>query len=139
MSESCHNRIKIATILLLGVFAVTQQSGQQGEQSFAIATAPAVKQITPPARMIAPPARAVEPILKLSITVDDPTHLKVNIGQKIKVGQVISDNTIERTRLLRQRQSVQLQIQNLKSKPIPQPIPPVAPPALFPVPLHRQR
>ncbi len=80
------------------------------------------------------PQKTIDRALRLAVTVDDPSHLKVSIGQEIKAGQVISDNTIERDRLLRQRQSIELQIQNLKSKPIPKPAPPASPPPLSPIP-----
>jgi hypothetical protein len=63
-------------------------------------------------------------ILKLSITVDDPSYLLVKEQDTVKIGQVISDNTLERNRLNRNRQSISLQIQNLKSRQILEPTPP---------------
>lgn len=73
-------------------------------------------------------------ILKLSVTVDHPSFLKVRLGDALKENQVIADNTNERNRLLRQRESVQLQINNLKSQPILKPTPPTAPPLIAPIP-----
>lgn len=75
-----------------------------------------------------------QPSLKLTITVDDPSHLKVKEGDEIREGQVIAENTIERDRLKKQRQSIVLNIENIKSKPIPKPIPPAATPPLKPLP-----
>jgi hypothetical protein len=76
--------------------------------------------------------------LRMSISVDNPSFLKVKIGQEIKKGNVISDNSTERDRLDKQKQSIKLQIDNLKSKVIPQPFKPTLalglkplPPAIF--------
>lgn len=76
--------------------------------------------------------------LKMSISVDNPSYLLVRVGQKIAKGDVISDNSTERDRLLKQRQSITLQIRNLKDKAIPKPFKPTAalgpkplPPAIF--------
>ncbi|NJL64804.1 MAG: hypothetical protein HC903_27060 [Methylacidiphilales bacterium] len=40
-----------------------------------------------------------QPLLRLTITVDDPSHLKVKEGEEIRIGQIIADNSIERERL----------------------------------------
>lgn len=76
--------------------------------------------------------------LRMSISVDNPSFLKVKLNQEIKKGDVISDNSTERDRLLKQKQSVTLQIDNLKSKVIPEPFKPTQalglkplPPAIF--------
>ena len=76
--------------------------------------------------------------LRMSISVDNPSFLKVKVGQEIKKGDVISDNSTERDRLDKQKKSVKLQIDNLKSKVIPQPFKPTQalgikplPPAIF--------
>ncbi|BAZ33627.1 hypothetical protein NIES4074_61410 (plasmid) [Cylindrospermum sp. NIES-4074] len=63
--------------------------------------------------------------LKMSISVDSPSFLKVQLGDEIKEGQVISDNSTERQRLERQKKSIQLQIDNLNSKTL---IAPTSPP-----------
>lgn len=63
--------------------------------------------------------------LRMSISVDNPSFLKVKVGQTIKKDDVISDNSTERDRLARQRQSVKLQIDNLSSKNIPKPFEPI--------------
>lgn len=76
--------------------------------------------------------------LRMSISVDNPSFLKVKVGQEIKKGDVISDNSTERDRLNKQKKSVTLQIDNLKSKTIPEPFKPTRqlgikplPPAIF--------
>lgn len=72
--------------------------------------------------------------LRLTVTVNSPDHLKVEQGEQIKEGAIIADNSLERERLRRQRKSVVLQINNLKSKSIPKPFQPKAPPKLTPLP-----
>ncbi|MHC5732563.1 MAG: hypothetical protein ACYTXY_52625, partial [Nostoc sp.] len=74
----------------------------------------------------------------MSISVDNPSFLKVKLNQEIKKGDVISDNSTERDRLDKQKKSVKLQIDNLKSKVIPEPFKPTQalglkplPPAIF--------
>lgn len=76
--------------------------------------------------------------LRMSISVDNPSFLKVRVGQEIKKGDVISDNSTERDRLNKQKTSVKLQIDNLKGKAIPKPFEPRVtvgvkrlPPAIF--------
>ncbi|MHC5611914.1 MAG: HlyD family secretion protein [Nostoc sp.] len=76
--------------------------------------------------------------LRMSISVDNPSFLKVKLNQEIKKGDVISDNSTERDRLDKQKKSVKLQIDNLKSKVIPEPFKPTQalglkplPPAIF--------
>lgn len=69
--------------------------------------------------------------LKMSISVDSPSFLKVQLGDEIKEGDVISDNSTERQRLERQKKSIKLQIDNLSSKTL---IAPTSPP---PTPLLR--
>ncbi|MBD2770677.1 hypothetical protein [Iningainema tapete] len=72
--------------------------------------------------------------LRLTVTVEDTSFLLVKEGQEIKVGDTITDNKLERDRLNKQRQAVTLQIDNLKSKPIPEPIKPIKPPKLAQLP-----
>ncbi|MEA5553327.1 hypothetical protein VB713_20520 [Anabaena cylindrica UHCC 0172] len=70
--------------------------------------------------------------LKMSISVNSPSFLKVKLGDEIKEGDIISDNSTERQRLQRQKKSIQLQIDNLNSKTL---IPPTQP---LPTPLLRE-
>lgn len=72
--------------------------------------------------------------LNLTVSVDSPEFLLVKVGQEIKKGDVISDNSLERSRLDKQRKSLLLQINNLKTKTIPAPLSPKKPPTLVPLP-----
>jgi multidrug resistance efflux pump len=72
-------------------------------------------------------------LLKMSISVDNQSFLKVKLNDKIKIGDVISDNSHERQRLDRQRQAIKLQIDNLNSKTLIAPTPPL--PLPLPLPL----
>lgn len=72
--------------------------------------------------------------LNLTISVDSPEFLIVKVGQEIKKGDLISDNRLERSRLDKQRKSLLLQINNLKTKTIPAPLSPKKPPTLVPLP-----
>jgi hypothetical protein len=81
-----------------------------------------------------PPTTNNQQNLKLVLTVDDPSFLKIKEGEKISKGQILTDNSIERSRLSKQRQSIALQIQNLQSKKIPSPIAPNPPSQIAPVP-----
>ncbi|YAF99283.1 MAG: hypothetical protein AB3A66_27975 (plasmid) [Nodularia sp. CChRGM 3473] len=63
--------------------------------------------------------------LRMVLTVDDPSFLKVRLNDEIKKGDIISDNSTERQRLERQKKSIQLQIENLNSKVL---IAPTSPP-----------
>lgn len=72
--------------------------------------------------------------LRLTVTVNSPEHLKVKEGEEIDKGEIIADNSLERERLRRQRKSVVLQINNLRSKSIPKPFQPKPPPKLAPLP-----
>ncbi|GAA6619220.1 hypothetical protein [Scytonema sp. NUACC26] len=90
--------------------------------------------------LVSPSQENTEPVtkenrnLRLALTVDDPSFLKVKEGDKIGIGQILTDNSIERKRLTKQRQSIALQIQNLQSKKIPEPIAPNPPSQINPVP-----
>ncbi|MEA5578725.1 hypothetical protein [Anabaena sp. UHCC 0451] len=62
--------------------------------------------------------------LRMSLSVDNPSYLKVRLNDEIKIGDIISDNSTERQRLERQKKSIKLQIDNLKSKTLIAPTPP---------------
>jgi hypothetical protein len=63
-------------------------------------------------------------LLKMSISVDNQSFLKVKLNDEIKKGDVISDNSNERQRLDRQKKAIKLQIDNLNSKTLIAPTPP---------------
>lgn len=90
-----------------------------------------------PVRQVAPEklvSKTENRPLNLTISVDSPEFLLVKVGQEIKKGDVISDNSLERSRLDKQRKSLLLQINNIKAKTIPVPSEPKKPPALVPLP-----
>ncbi len=68
--------------------------------------------------------------LRMSISVDNPSFLKVQVNDEIKTGDIISDNSNERQRLDRQKKSIKLQIENLNSKTLIAPTPPPPTPLL---------
>lgn len=72
--------------------------------------------------------------LRISLTVDDPSFLKVKEGQEVRQGDALIDNTLERQRLDRQRKGITLQIDNLKSKLLPKPFEPKTTPPLASLP-----
>jgi hypothetical protein len=53
--------------------------------------------------------------LKLKLTLDDPADLKVNLGDEVSKGQVISDRPSARNQLEQQRQAIQLQLEHLNA------------------------
>ncbi|MEA5595706.1 hypothetical protein [Rivularia sp. UHCC 0363] len=129
------NEFKQALCVCVGVavlgLTVPKLSGINNSTNAVAQTKP----VTTPQNIVKlQPGIKPQPLLKLTITVDDPTHLKVKEGEEIKIGQIIADNSIERDRLSKQRQSILLQINNLKSKPIPAPIKPSPPPPIVQLP-----
>jgi len=82
--------------------------------------------ITPSVR-ISPPVQIVKPRdrpLRLSITVNDTSYLRVGAGDTIKEGDILVDNTEERSRLTAQKQTTSIEINRLKDKQIFSPLPP---------------
>lgn len=53
--------------------------------------------------------------LKLKLTLDDPTDLKVKPGDSVRKGQVIGDRTSARTQLEYQRQAIRLKLEYLNA------------------------
>jgi hypothetical protein len=77
------------------------------------------------------PASTVEPVpirtprnnsvpreLKLKLTMDAPTDLKVKQGDRVRKGQMISDRTSARKQLEQQRQAIRLKLENLNTESI---------------------
>ena len=93
----------------------------------AIAESPAVTQTVSPT---VPPRRtqSLEPrSIKIDLTLTSPQDLKVKPGDEVKPGQILSDRTTERQRLLNQKRQLQISLKKLEI-PIPvitspQPIP----------------
>jgi len=70
------------------------------------------------------PINKVDRPLHLSVTVEDPSFLRIRVGDTIKPGDILADNVKERSRLNLQKQSISLQISRLKDKVIIAPLPP---------------
>lgn len=71
--------------------------------------------------------------LTISVSVTDPTDLKVSQGDRISQGQLIADRTRERERLEAQQAQLQLTVERLEGATITTPLPPMtAPPILEP-------
>jgi DNA repair exonuclease SbcCD ATPase subunit len=123
---------KVITACCIGIVGLLAIRDRQVESNIAVA-----KNVTPQVQIQTQPVakqHSQQRILKLSLTVDRPSFLRVREGDFIKAEQVIADNTYERNRLLSQRKSIELQLKNLQSKPLPKPTPPIAPPKAKPIP-----
>jgi multidrug resistance efflux pump len=92
-------------------------------------TAPKTETVVDEEELPSSPLQKDRP-LKMSISVDNPSFLKVRLNDEIKTGDVISDNSNERQRLERQKKSIKLQIENLNSKTLIAPTPPPPTPLL---------
>ena len=109
----------LAGALLLVVFGESL-AGEVGRVVEANSSpAPTASPASPASRMNRP--------LRLSVTVDDESFLQVKEGERIKEGDVITDNKRERDRLTQQRKSISLRIQSLKDKSIYTPFSPRVP------------
>ncbi|MBD2773195.1 hypothetical protein [Iningainema tapete] len=138
MKEYFHSFLSYCSMGLIGLslFAQTNINTKpvnSETQSTQISTKVAKTESKSEPELVKTPLLANQPVVKinqpqrtlsLAITVDDPSFLKVQPGEEITVGQVISDNTIERDRLNKQRSAIELQIKNLQSKDIPKPVVP---------------
>jgi hypothetical protein len=92
-------------------------------------TVPKVETVTEQEELPNNPQQKDRP-LRMSISVDNPSFLKVRLNDEIKVGDIISDNSNERQRLDRQKKAIKLQIENLNSKTLIAPTPPPPTPLL---------
>jgi hypothetical protein len=72
--------------------------------------------------------------LRISLTVDSPSHLKVKEGEEIKEGDILADNSLERDRLNGQRKALLMELDNLKKKVVNQPFEPKTIPAISELP-----
>jgi hypothetical protein len=114
--------------LLFGGLALAPEPKQLSEPSVPISiSAPIVQSPIPPSVPISSPVQVVKPRdrpLRLSITVNDTSYLRVGVGDPIKEGDVLVDNTEERSRLNVQKQTISLEIKRLKDKQVLAPLPP---------------
>jgi multidrug efflux pump subunit AcrA (membrane-fusion protein) len=68
--------------------------------------------------------------LSITVSVTSPEDLKVKEGQQIKAGDIISDRSREKTRLVSQQQQLKLSLDRLKSASIAPPIAPAPVPTI---------
>jgi len=114
--------------LLFGGLALAPEPKKLPEPSSPIPiSSPIVQSPLPPSVPISPLAQVVKPRdrpLRLSITVNDTSYLRVGAGDTIKEGDILVDNTEERSRLTAQKQTTSIEINRLKDKQIFSPLPP---------------
>jgi hypothetical protein len=72
--------------------------------------------------------------LLLTVTVNDPTSLRVTKGDTVKKGDILADNFRERSRLMEQKETIFLQIAKLRDQRLLPPLPPHKLPPLKPLP-----
>ena len=94
-----------------------------------IAQPAAVTQTAPTPR----PQKLEPRTIKIHLTLTSPQDLKVKPGDEVTPGQVLSDRTLERQRLLAQKKQLQLSLNKL-DLPIPELIPPEPIPSLSKLP-----
>ena len=117
----------IASFIMMSSAAIAQTPALRGNET-------SVETFTGSKREVGEKTSNKERTLRISLTVNDPSFLKVKEGQEIKQGNMLIDNTLERDRLDRQRKSVTLQVDNLKSKILPKPFEPKVPPPMSTLP-----
>lgn len=68
--------------------------------------------------------------LKFNLTISSPTDLKVKQGDTVDVGQMLAERVEERDRLKLERNSLNLQYQQVQARQIPKPLAPVTVPSV---------
>lgn len=136
MKESLNNFLTYCCTGLVGLAVVipTPPQSRRAALTEQIQSTPTVQEQIIPAPQQNLIQAKPQRILRLSITVDHPSFLKIKQGEEINVGQVISDNTVERLRLTKQLKSIKLHVENLKSKVIHPPFEPKKPVPSKPLP-----
>ncbi len=118
-----NNRITIAAILLMGVFIVGSQLPKQ-ERNLAQAASSAVQPVAPTLNPGFPR------LLKFNLSLSSPKDLKVRQGDRVGVGEVLADRIEDRSRLMSQRRTLEMAIEQISSRVIPNPPLPTIPPAV---------
>ncbi len=128
MKESLSSWLPIGALLLVAVGSAVAQkpAAELNTPVRPTQTIQATQSSVIDTPVIAQPSRMDRP-LRLLITVDDQSFLRVREGDQIKEGDVITDNKRERDRLTQQKKSITLHIENLKSKAIHKPLDPKSP------------
>jgi hypothetical protein len=103
-----HSVLILVVFLLAGCNSMTRSS----------APSPSPANTVEPVPMKTPQSQSVPRELKLKLTLDAPTDLKVKQGDRVRKGQVISDRTSARQQLEQQRQTIRLKLENLTPESI---------------------
>ncbi len=99
-----------------------QPQSQNGDNAIQVAVAQEAVSPSSPVPPL-PLARRSEPRnIKISLTLSSRQDLKVKQGDKVIEGQVLSDRTTERTRLLARKKQLELSLEKLNL-----PLPPITP------------
>jgi hypothetical protein len=99
-----------------------QPQSQNGENTIQVAVAQEAASPSSPVPP-KPKARRSEPRnIKISLTLSSPQDLKVKQGDEVVKGQVLSDRTSERSRLLARKKQLELSLEKLNL-----PLPPITP------------
>jgi hypothetical protein len=99
-------------------------------------TAPAISQTSPPSTtQTTTTTQTSEPStsprrLTVTVNVAEPADLKIKEGQKIKVGDLIADRELQRSRLSFQKQQLKISLTRLETANITPPAPPTATPTV---------
>ncbi len=83
---------------------------------------------SPPEQITQPETDTAPSRLTISVAVADPDDLKVSVGDRLSVGDLIADRTRERQRLEAQQQQLVLALERLQTATISTPLPPTTPP-----------
>jgi len=86
---------------------------------------------SPPEQITQPETDTAPSRLTISVAVADPDDLKVSVGDRLSVGDLIADRTRERQRLEAQQQQLVLALERLQTATISTPLPPATPPAVL--------
>lgn len=125
MSE-LNNRLTIAAVLLMGVFAIGQQyRPQSSEVSLAASSNNAVQSPAP----ALPPSHSPR-LLKFNLSLSSPKDLKVKQGDTVADGEVLADRVEERKRLAAQRKSLEIAYKQIQQRVILKPPVPTVPPVV---------
>ncbi len=117
------------TAIVAGVvgFDWLNPQSQSGDNSVRIAVAQEAASPSSPVSPLPRVKRSEPRNIKISLTISSPQDLKVKQGDEVVKGQVLSDRTTERTRLLARKKQLKLSLEKLNL-----PLPPIKPPQPIP-------
>ncbi len=120
-----NNRITIAVILIVVAVLVGRKPLPESDRNFAIAAGDSAAPTSTPS-----PSNGSPRLLKLNLSLTSPKDLKVRQGDRVGVGEVLADRLEERSRLMSQRRTLEMAIEQISSRVIPTPPLPTIPPAV---------